>query len=113
MSRLKGPGHAHADLLGPLATLTSMMFMMTMPPTPRDTEAMRVRSTNVAVLILAPEFLQLVLGEEAEGSGSRQEVWRRPGGRPGSHRSKRPVPPRATGLDEVAMSSPRAKKFLR
>ena len=52
MSRLRAPSAMRTPISWVRsATLTSMMFMMTMPPTPRETEAMRVSSTKVAVLI--------------------------------------------------------------
>ena len=48
-----------------------MMFMMTMPPTPRDTEAMSSERMKAAG-DLAPELLQALRGDDAERVGGAE-----------------------------------------
>ena len=58
------------------ATATSMMFMITIPPTPSETEAIRRVSMKAAAEIWCQTSCRLSAVTRPNGSGARKSVWR-------------------------------------
>ena len=73
MSRLRAPRARRTPISRVRSTTaTSMMFMITMPPTPSDTEAISSDRMKAAARDLPPELLQALGGDDAEGIGGAE-----------------------------------------
>ena len=72
---LPGPGAGRSPAVRS-ATATSMMFMITIPPTPSETEAIRRVRMKAAAEIWCQTSCRLSAVTMPNGSGARKSVWR-------------------------------------
>jgi len=77
-SRLRAPRAISTPIsLVRSTTATSMMFMITMPPTPRETDATSSDRMKAAAEICRQRVVRLSAVMTPKGSGPRKGVWRK------------------------------------